>query len=82
MPPPFWRACFDCATREKRLTHIPGNGRQLVEDMKRSNGALPGMLGWVTGRQNCATGFCIAFRWRTFSRIPVKGLWLKPGPTC
>jgi DEAD/DEAH box helicase domain-containing protein len=43
--------CFDCATREKRLTHIPGNGRQLVEDMKRSNGALPGMLGWITTRE-------------------------------
>ena len=28
--------CFDSATKAGELTEIPGNGRQLVEDMKRS----------------------------------------------
>jgi len=40
--------CFDSATKEGELTEMPRTGRQLVEDMAKPEGHIPGMMEWVT----------------------------------
>jgi len=40
--------CFDTAVKAKILTELPRSGRQLVEDIDRTDGNIPRMLEWVT----------------------------------